>query len=105
MVEEWKKAAEVSRELEHKAPEHFPLNILPHVLLPLKEQLLICSLFTKIYREDVCPTYKVVLLELLLIQHDLALQFLLGLQDNRLLVLHLREKLERLVWLRRGQNG
>lgn len=104
MVEEWKKAAEVSRELEYKALEYSPLNILPHVPLPLKDQLSICSSFTKIYREDVCPTYKVILLELLLLWHDLSLHFFLGCKI-RVLALHLRENLEKLVWLRRGQNG
>ena len=104
MVEEWKKAAEVSRELEYKALERSPLNILPCVLLPVKDQPSICSSFTKIYREDVCPTYKVILLELLLLQYDLSLQFFLGCKI-RVLALHLRQKLEKLVWLRRGQNG
>lgn len=61
MVEEWKKAAEVSRELEYKTLKHSPLNILLHVSLPLKDQLSINSSFTKIYREDLCLAYKVVL--------------------------------------------
>lgn len=39
MVEEWKKAAEVSREVEYKPLEYSPLNILLHVSLPLKDQL------------------------------------------------------------------
>lgn len=45
MVEEWKKAAEVSRELEYKALECSPLMFF-HVSPPLKDHLWFCSYFT-----------------------------------------------------------
>lgn len=46
MVEEWKKAAEVSRELEYKALECSPLTFF-HVSPPLKDHLLVLFVFHK----------------------------------------------------------
>lgn len=52
MVEEWKKAAEVSRELEYKALEHVFSNVGLHVATS-KGYLLICSSFIEVQRRCV----------------------------------------------------
>lgn len=75
MVEEWKKAAEVSRELEYKALERVLLNVGPHVATS-KGCVLICSSFTEVQRRCVL----VLPIEFVLVQCDLSLQFSLGLQ-------------------------